>query len=432
MTTSVSTARRRVPKRLSRHFASRETLLLGLAVATIACAGGDSPSAGIVAPVSVPVPGPALARMRATVDLRAGTFSFQPVEGAGATRAADGFRTQIYGQQGQLVRLYNDAPVTTSPSSPGRKTISANVGVRNLLPHRIGDEQNTLSPPDTMGIYVFFEQLPTVTQPLSCTGCTVTVANPMGTLAFDAPNQPYFYWRDLLDAAGGLRDTTATRTRWTFDASQEVVQFSFEVLVSAAWPPPDETTWRIEYAGDSLPNTMSEPLWDLGGTGTASAAGGVLSLTAPANQAIFYSRQDSVRTADNAFMSATMRMGTNTAGTVPLAGFMLNDDTRVIGVGISGSQVGFTNGDITAFLSGTTRSFPTTSTSFDYQLRKFGTDSVQLWVGGARQLVLAYTGFDLDTQTQLPSFQRFVVRGLGGTAGAQFDNVIYRLGQSTP
>ena len=427
MTTSVSLTR--LARSYRQRSIVRTALFFGLIATGTACADVASPPDGFVPPGSVP--GPTLSRLRVSVDLRNGTMTFQPA-GDRSTPSAEGFRPQIYGQQGQLVLLYNDPPVITDPSSPGRKTISANVGVRNLLTHRIGDEQNALLPPDTMGIYVFFTQLPTVTQPQPCTGCTVAIANAMGTLAFDAPNEPYFHWPELLGAAGLLQDTTLVRRNWVFDASQAVVQFSFEVLVSAAWPAPDETSWRIEYAGDSLPDTRSEPLWKRGGTGTASAAGGVLTLTVPAGLALSYTRQDSVGAADNAFMSATMRMGANVAGTVPIAGFVLNDDFRAIGVGISGSQVGFTNADLSAFIPGTTRSFPSSSTFFDYQLRKFGSDSVQLWVGGARQEVLPYASFDLDNRLLVPSFQNFVVRGQGGTATTQFDNVIYRLGQSTP
>lgn len=408
----------------------RKAMRFGLIVGATACVDIASPPGERIAPGSPP--GPALARMQATVDLRKGTMTFAPIRGA-AGASADGFRPQIYGQQGQMVLLYNSPPVTTDPSSPGLKTISANVGLKNLLNHRIGDEQNLIAPPDTMGIYVFFTQLPVVTQPQPCTGCTVRIANAMGVLAFDAPNEPYFYWRDIVDTASlVLRDTTLVRTLWTFEASQAVTQFSFEVLVSAPWPPPNETTWRIEYPGDSAPNLRSEPLWDAGGSGSVSTAGGVLTLDVNSGLTRSYSRQDSLRTGDNGFMSANMRMTVNSPAGTPSAGFILNDNVRSIGLGLSGSEVGFTNGSFTSFLPGTTRSLPTTSTFFDYQIRKFAADSVQLWVGGARQLSLAYSSFDLDLDVASPAFQAFLVRAGGTPSGVQFDNVIYRLGQSTP
>lgn len=119
---------------------------LGLACSSVfACA--DAPTAR-QEETSV-VPPSRLAAMRGVVDADRGTLTFSPIPVGGY-----GFSPAVYGDQGVTVELYNTAVVITQPS-PTVRRFEADVGVRNLLAHVVGDEQAGASPPDTVGIFVF-------------------------------------------------------------------------------------------------------------------------------------------------------------------------------------------------------------------------------------------------------------------------------------
>src|SRR5690606_8973841 len=100
------------------------------------------------------------------------------------------------GDQGVTVRIYN-SPVTVSPSSPGKKRYSASVGVRNLLPHTIGDEQAGPAS-HNLGIFVFVTAGPTVTGTSSACSpaCTVSVVGQDGIFNFTTPGQRYWFWQE--------------------------------------------------------------------------------------------------------------------------------------------------------------------------------------------------------------------------------------------
>jgi hypothetical protein len=177
----------------------------------------------------------------------------------------------------------------TNPSSPGKKTFSANVGLQNLLAFPIGDEQAGPTPADTMGIYVFVTSGPTVTATSSpCSpACTVTAQNHHGTLAFDAVDQRYWHWGERVGAVGGGNDTTRARKTWVFEADTQVTGFRFEVLVSAGWAPPNDVRWKIDYPGDSVPGTGAEPRWTHSPFGpattfTLSSPPGTITIATPA------------------------------------------------------------------------------------------------------------------------------------------------------
>ena len=379
--------------------------------------------------------------MRGTVDVATGTLTFDPLGSGTASSLAmpsamsSQVRTQMYGDQGLTVRLYSSAVTVVNPSSPGKKTYSGAVGLRNLLPHSIGDEQSSLTPLDTMGIFVVFTAAPTVRAPSSCPGCTVTVLNADGVEAFDAPNEQYFYWKEHLRAAGSGFDTTRTRRTWTFEASTGVTNFSFEVLVSAAWPRPQESVWRVGFGGDSLPDTQSEPRWlrVFGGGGTsASATAGELTITTGASgNFLTFLRQDSLASSESAYMEGRFRLARSSSANLPYTGMIIDDDTRTIAVGISGTAVGFVNGGLSGFLPGGTVSM-STSLNRTYQLRKFGSDSAQIWVDGSRVLSRPYSQFDTSTQGLFKSFFAFGSIAQQNANSAVFDYVNYVLGQATP
>jgi len=367
--------------------------------------------------------------MRGEVDLVAGTLTFEP---AGVRGSASPLLA-IYGGQNVNIRLYN-TPVTQTLVG-AKRLFTASVGLRNLRSHPIGDEQAAASPADTMGVYVFFSAGPNVTATSStCAACTVTVKNNHGTLPFTAPGQKYFHWPERIGAFNGGSDTTRNRATWTFEADTAVSNFSFDVLVSAAWTRPNDTSWKIEYSGDSLPHTQAEPRWRrmLVGTGpTDSAATGFLRIKmgTPTNIVdLYFQRRDSLVTTTNAFAEATMKLvsGTGDAHT----GFGFDDNTKQIELGMSTTEVGFIDEGY-----GFIDKIPLTTNVYrTYQIRKFAADSVQLWVGGTRRLTVPYGSFKANAAAAtLPSFFRFGSHGKGGVSNvSDWDNVVYIIGRTSP
>jgi hypothetical protein len=405
---------------------------------TALCAGwivggcGDNASA----PALGPLPGapPIIARIRGTADFVNGTLTFEPMAPASSASAgAPGFSGQIYGVQGTTVRIYNSAVVTTNPSSPGKKTFSANVGVRNLLAFNIGDEQSAVAPPDTMGIFVFVNSGPTVrTTSSSCPSCTVTVKNGHGVLTFNQPLQPYWYWLDRLDAVSGTRDTTLVRKSWVFEADTQVTAFDFDVLVSAAWSAPHEVRWKVDYEGDSLPDSQTEPKWTLYrvGAGTyVNTTPGQLRVSpgAAPNEVNFY-RRDSLNTATSAWVEASVKYN---GPTIALAGgrLLIDNNVRSVGFGIAANRVGFISAT-NAFI-GTPFTINTTTALHVYQLRKYAADSGVFFVDGTRRGVLPYATFSLTPSPGTAPLVGFGHLG-AGTATTDWNYVVYEIGSPFP
>lgn len=394
-------------------------------------------------PGEVPQPAlPVVGIMRGTVDLVAGTLTFEEVRAApAASRRATVISPAIYGDQGTTVRIFNSPVIVTNPSAPGKKTYAADVGVRNLLPHPIGDEQGGVVPSDTNGIFVFVNGGPVVTATSSpcSSACSVTVANAHGVLAFSAPGQQYWHWNDQLTASGGIRDTTLTRRSWSFEADTQVTNFSFDVLVSAAWPAPHETRWKIEFPGDSLPHLTSEPRWrrttsGTGGTITLDSPGaGIITMTAPDASSHYFSRHDSLSSTSAAYMEARFRR--NSAGGDGDTSFGIDDNQKFIAVGVKEDKVGFLKQDY-GFIG-----FQAAVTGLEfhtYQIRKFGADSVQLLLDGVRVDSRAYSAFENSSAATMPSFFYFGIPGVGtppkvsGAKSASWDYVIYEIGATEP
>ena len=411
------------------------TILTTAIMAVIGC--GDRPSEMEPIGPSAPVPTVAIGTLRGTVDVVAGTMTFAPVSPSLALRGSlVGNNAAIYGDQGSTVLIYN-SPVITSAPVAGKKTFSANVGLDNLLPHSIGDEQVGPLPQDTLGIYAFVNSGPTVVSTSSpCSpACTVTVQNHHGTLAFNAPAQKYWYWPERLPSTV-VRDTTLFRKAWVFQADTQVRIFSFDILVSATWPPPTETRWRVEYPGDSAPHTAAEPRWRQNvcslGTFTLSTPPDSITLTTPAGSSQFFSRRDSINSTTSAYIEARVRTISTT--TAPEVAFAIDDDTRIIGVGISGTMVGFLNSTFGFALP----SFPATTTTFHvYRIRKFGADSAVLLMDGVRLDGRAYTSFPASIAT-FPAFYAFGGPGTGATPlspggnSSKWDYVIFEKGVTQP
>jgi hypothetical protein len=399
----------------------------------VVCACSDAPSTALDgSPPLLPTPpsGTGHSLLRGQVDLAQGTLSFGAAPLGGGF---SGWSPAIYGDQYVTVRLYN-SPVVTSVIGSKRR-FTAGVGIENLRNHPVGDEQGGASPADTMGIFVFFTANPTVTgTSSSCPSCAVAVQNYHGTLAFTALAQRYFHWPERLGAAGSATDTTRNRVAWTFEADTAVTGFSFEVLVSAAWAAPNEAVWRIEYSGDSLPDTQAEPPWRrvaVGTTPSATAGAGFLNInigSPTSNVDLHFQQRDSMRTTTSAFAEARIRLnsGTGDAHT----GFGFDDNTRQIELGMSTGEVGFID-DGYGFINKVSIA---TNVYRTYQIRKFAADSVQLWIDGTRRLTVQYGAFKPNNGGgSLPSFFRFGSHGKGGVSNSSdWDYVIYSIGSATP
>lgn len=405
------------------------------AITAIGCT--ESPSTRVAArePLAPPPSPSQVTGMRATVDLVAGTMSFTPAMPYAAPNAAPGMQPTVYGDQNVTVRIYNGAVAIVNPSRPGKKTFTGSVGVRNLLAWPIGDEQAGLAPPDTMGIYVFLNSAPTVTSTSSAcpSACTVTPVNTDGALTFVSTLQRYWFYPERLSAAGGLTDTVMTRRTWTFEADTQVTRFAFTVLVSAAWAPPNGTRFKVDYQGDSLPDTQSEPKWrrlPLTGGGTSSAAAGILTIS-PGNASQEYYRRDSLGTAESAWIEARIKwngVGGN-QGNANEPEIVLDDGAKLIAVGIGASDVGFV--DASRARIGTATA--TTTTAFHiYQLRKYRADSAVYYIDGVRGASLAYSLFSATPYVGTSPRVQFGQFASQNSTTSDWDYVTYELGVPLP
>lgn len=374
------------------------------------------------ASVAVP-PMPALGMLQGTVDLDRGTLSFSQVVPAGPS----GFAPAVYGDQNVAVRLYNSAVVLDSSANPWRWT--ASVGIRNLRPHYIGDEEATASPVDTMGLYVFFVQ---DAVPGQCSGCFARIANHDGVMSFNAPNQKYFYWNERLNpvsAAGG--DTSRARRVWRFETSPGVRSFSFVVLIAAPWPAPHESRWRVQYPADALPGASAPPWktesWWPGGS--ASHAGGSLTIRGNTSGLYMFFRRDPIATTQSAYIDATVHT-TSGGSTRPEVAILVSDHVKLVALGISRNTVGvMTNAGL--FQLGTTSSI--TSGTHQFQIRKYAADSAVWYVDGARRGRVTYASLSNDTFTTAPgAYAAFGALPTPTGNQSTWADVIYEIGAPAP
>ena len=423
---------------------SRSTTLLlaSAAIVTIGC----SDERQATAPVTLPVAPPSmeLGTMRATVDVVAGTMTFEPITTHGSLGGANIISAAIYGGQGTTVRIYNSPVVSApSPTNPAKKTFTANVGIRNLLSYPVGDEEAGAAPTDTMGLDVFMGTGPTVTATSSAcpSGCSVTVKNADGTRSFNAPNQQYWHYHDRLGAAGSGTDTTRVRKVWTFEADTQVTNFSFSVVVNAPWPAPYETRWKIDFPADSSPESSVASVWQqvvagAGGTVTlGSPSAGMLTVTTDKKAAQAFARYDALASTTSAYMEVRAKRNDGASTKPEEVVFGMADDTKFIAIGMTASRVGFLT---SAYIySGTT--YAVNATDFHtYQIRKFGADSVQLLVDGTRVGSRTYASLP---NTAAGARSAFFFGGPGAIFDAPknvadvsmtWDYVIYEIGVSTP
>ena len=400
------------------------------------------------APKTSPPGGPSgvLGMLQGTVDGNTMTTTFIPL---GNSPAVDGnFSPAIYGNQGSTVSVSGVVDSLHDVANVSR-TWFLHVRIRNLLGYPIGSNWNAAASPDTTGVFVFFSSLPVVTLPSPCSGCTVNVNNPAGSANFTVPGQKYFWYKNRPTAVQGSPGTDTTDyIVWqfkttSFTAPDTAHAFTFVLLVSAEWPPPNETTWSTKYDGtnDSLPDTQAEPRWrkfaalfapTLGSE--VWTAGTELVLTAGNNStSIYQDRRDSLGLM-SAVMDAKVRVPTVAAGEIQ-AVFGVAEPLLAGGrqafIGVASDRVSFVNfSDFTGQWSANGGTFALDGTTYhSYRLRKIGTASAALCVDGvATGLTRTYAQLQGTTFTFFLSSTAFGMDGRVGGAESRWTSVLYTIG----
>ena len=420
--------------------------MVALIAGSLAC-HADRAGSGVTE-IPVPPNGPAVVGMlEGDVD-RFGNVTFTPV--SPARTIGSGVSAAIYGSQNVNARLYTSRATIDSTSTT--KTWSMPLGLRNLLSYPIGSNQGSAAPSDTSGVFVALIGGPTVTATSgSCASpCAVSMAQYDGTASFTSPSQPYMYWHERLDAMqpAAAGDTVSARRPFVFTGPRAVTNFRFVLIVSAAWPPPNETFWSTYYdaATDSEPDLRAAPPWKKsatfgGGTETWTASTGRLTLTTSSWADLIFSRADSLSPATDAYIEARIKLNARRASTTAAqAAFGLGDGTSAVTVGIARRQVGFVYGagfgGFTWSYIGATYSFPSGDATalHTYRLRKFGTDSATIEIDGTR--VLGITGAQFRAPPFFIPATATAYFGVGGSTSNNLTSdwayVTYGIGQSQP
>jgi len=407
----------------------RAMLAAGALVALAAAACKDSsPGAPKIVP---PPPAPGRGAIIGAVDGATNKVTFTP-----AGMSADysgGASPASYGNQGVTVTVYGtvDSVITVPGVS---KTWYIRIGFRNLESYPIGSNFGATAPPDTSGVFLFFSSgAPVVTSPSSCSGCTMTVPNTMGTTNFTAPGQTYFWYRNRLMGLQGSpsTDTSYNNPEWQFKAnSDQVTGFRFTIMVNSDWPPPYQSSWTGEWVAalDSLPDDNGSPPWHeytVPGDpklGIDTMRGSYMALIAhDSATSIYMARNDSIGN-----MSAMLNVYVKDSvigGQSYQAVFGIAEPSpgKQVFIGLVDDKIDFlsfnnVNGAWTKLAGATTCSTTgctSNTTGHTYSLRKFGTDSVALCIDGVRRMELAYSSLQATQSSFYNATVIFGVKGYG-------------------
>jgi hypothetical protein len=368
-----------------------------------------------------------LGTVMVTVDVKNHKITTQPVNGSMASLPR-GVSARYYGLVSEIQYLIHEQPSLNQGG--GVMEYNLHTGVSNLLDFAIGTNSPFTYPSypqDTMGIYVYYaiapfdirKLAPNGIDSIACPECTVTIDSADGAYPFrsaDPTAIPYVYFKSVLTGGGtnagqpgpfetdqaGLGAGKFNYDRpMSFHTTGGVVYFSFGISAAAAWVEPNESRWHVFYLADSLPNRVSfsdlrsEPDWRVLGTGgtatitpstctpNTGACGLQIQIPQFAAGTLVYYRSDSLRQAQDGYISAIMKATPPSLFNTPSIFLGLKDPVKLVQLGISNTSTGFT--DSTGAFVGTT--VTTDANRRDWRVAKFGTDSAVIYSPSTTKLV---------------------------------------------
>jgi len=406
------------------------------------------------------------------VNLKTGEVVTHPLESGVST--AQGVDARFFGAPGTIshtFQLEGGAPTAGVYKLDDHIENQFAFAIGTHLPHPVG-----VFPEDTMGVYVYVSIPPTVTA--GCTpgpSCTV-VDSSDGMYPFTSPTpQVYMFFKTILEAADGTPHSGRDFTDQTsigginyfrtiaFHTSGGVTNFKFGVSASAAAVKPNDTRWKVSYVGDSLPNRVgtsladlrSEPDWRVHTSATAVTDTSIQTSACPnaasrcfriisqtpsgtgVTDSISYFRSDSLGTTDSAYIAADVSFANLTPNS---ASIFLGMQDRVKGMllGFSQNKIGFCDA-AGNYLTGAAAPVAFSPTSTSWRLAKFGADSVVVFNGTTRALMLAYASLPAATGIPAPTaFFSFGNRpqfknGNNPTlVTSKWSDVVYEIGATKP
>jgi len=426
------------------------------------------------------------------VDVKSGKTTQHAL--ASSVEPPPGVSARFFGSALQIEYLFSGQP--QGFASTDSVVFNLHGGVSNLMDFAIGTPSPhtwPAFPQDTIGIYVYYVFLPyNITYaangedpPVACPPgmCTVTVDSADGVYPFTggAP-QPYQYFKTILEGGGtnaGSPGAFETQQLGLFPGAINYVRpfsfrthapagmlvrtFSFGISMMAPWVAPNESRWPVHYIADSLPNRVdlqnlrSEPDWRVlgsgGGTATIQLPGceaGTNScqlqiVSTPATftpETLLYYRSDSLQTTQDGYISATMSTPVASDSASIFLGLM--DSTKLVQLGISATEAGFTD-SLGAFIPGSTVS--TTLASSSWRVAKFGETSAAIYSPASSTtplLTIPYASLPAAPKRADPSanppthYDRFfffgnMTRPGAASAGTSlWSNVNYEIGATEP
>ena len=387
---------------MNRHM-FRTAALAALVLAAAACSeqqitGNEAPPAPVTANPST------VGMLRGTVR-EDGTVLLESLDPS--IQVGDDASGAIYGNQNVTAKV-TTSQFSVSNTANNTKTWTFKLAVHNLLNYPVGAiDGGSLTPQDTIGMYIFFPNQPTVVSPSNC-NCNVTIQHASGTANFTAPNQTYYWYHDLLAAKGQTGDSTKSNPTWTFTAPRAVTSFRFFVVLSSPWPrgmQTQDTSWSVFYnpAVDSVPDVNGKPRWKTVGVSndasvTLPSGALKMSVTHSAGGGLFcvffgscsddrnYYRSDNLDRNEKAYAETRVTLTSNSQNPVVILG--LADSVKFVGLGVGSGRVGFvtfnTNSLQWEFIGGVFS--VSTSSAHTYRIGKFGTTNATIYVDGVERL----------------------------------------------
>jgi hypothetical protein len=423
--------------------------LAALALLAAACSE-PAPSAPRTTP-----PTPVLGFINGQISGKVMTTTFVPLSGSIAGVTDSKVSASIYGQQGvtiDVLGVVDSLHDVIGVGPAGSRTWFTHVKLRNREAFPIGSNYGRAAALDTSGVFAFFTVDPNVSLPVPCVSCAVSVSNQSGTSNFTGATQKYFYYRNrpsaFTNGAPGL-DTTNNivwkfkTSNWNPGVTDTVHAFFFTLMVSAAWPPPQDSALKVNYDAtvDTFPDIDAKPIWQkfhapngqttLGSESNATFAELQLS-AANANTSIYFSRNDSMGTG-SAFMDVTARLAV-LSGTNPqfIFGFAEPAGGKQVFVAITSTRVelgSFNNNTGVWTRLSALASFNLTGTSYhSYRLRKISNTSVALCVDGSQVFSRPYASLQNLSATFTNKSAAFGVTGIAASSNARITSLSYTIG----